>query len=391
MRAGARLTAAIGVLDAVCAGQPAEQALTNWARGSRFAGSGDRAAVRDLVFTALRCRRSHAALGGAETGRGLILGQLAETGQDPGPLFTGTGHDPAPLSGAEAARLAAPPVLPLLVALDCPDWIAPALEASLGAGFAPVMQSLRRRAPVFLRVNAARGSRAAAAAALAAEGVTARPHPLAETALEITANARRLRQTRAYAEGLVELQDAASQAVVAALPRTGGRVLDYCAGGGGKALAIAALDPRADIIAHDAAPRRMADLPARAARAGARVALADAAGVARAAPYDLVLCDVPCSGSGAWRRAPEGKWRLDAAALAGLFHTQAQILDRAAGLVAPGGTLAYATCSLLADENETQADAFLGRAGGAFRAGRRLRLTPLDGGDGFFLGLAHRV
>ncbi|PKP84716.1 MAG: SAM-dependent methyltransferase, partial [Alphaproteobacteria bacterium HGW-Alphaproteobacteria-2] len=218
MQRAARLAAAAEVLDTVLAGQPAEQALINWARGHRFAGSGDREAIRNSVFSALRCLRSHAALGGAETGRGLILGQMAEAGEDVAALFTGEGHAPAPLTDAERAHLAGPPEMPRNVALDCPDWLAPQLEASLGADFAQVMQALRRRAPVFLRVNAARCTRDEAAARLAAEGVETQPAPLAETALEVTAGARGLRATRAYTEGLVELQDAASQAVAAALP-----------------------------------------------------------------------------------------------------------------------------------------------------------------------------
>lgn len=390
MQRAARLAAAAEVLDAVLAGQAAEQALINWARSHRFAGSGDRSAIRDAVFTALRCQRSHAALGGSGTGRGLILGQMAEAGEDVATLFTGEGHAPAPLTPAERAHLLAPPPMPRNVALDCPDWLAPRLEAALGIEFEPVMRALRHRAPVFLRVNAARASRAEAAARLAAEGIGTQPVSLAETALEVTAGARRLRSTQAYAEGLVELQDAASQAVVAALPLApGARVLDYCAGGGGKALAMAALCPGAQILAHDAAPGRMADLPARAARAGARIALADAAALRAAAPFDLVLCDVPCSGSGAWRRAPEGKWRLDPAGLAALVATQAAILDAAAPLVAPGGVLAYATCSLLDDENAGGVAAFRARTPG-WREVRNLRLTPLDGGDGFFLALLMR-
>ena len=204
MTPAARLSAAIDVLDRVLAGTPAEQALTNWGRGSRFAGSGDRAAVRDLVFDALRCRRSFAGLGGAETGRGLILGGLRAAGADPAPLFTGQGHAPAPLTEAETS---APSPLSDLQALDCPDWLAPPLRRSLGADFAPVMQALRQRAPIFLRVNIARQTREAAQARLAEEGVETEAHPLAETALVVTQNARMVGSTPSYLEGLVELQD----------------------------------------------------------------------------------------------------------------------------------------------------------------------------------------
>jgi 16S rRNA (cytosine967-C5)-methyltransferase len=386
MTPAARLAAAIGVLDRVLAGLPAEQALTNWGRASRFAGSGDRAAVRDTVFAALRCRRSFAALGGGETGRGLVLGGLRSSGVDPGTLFTGEGHAPAPLTNAESQ---APAPLEELVALDCPDWLAPALQRSLGADFAPVMRLLQHRAPVFLRVNRARLTREEAQARLAAEGIATTPHGLAPQALEVTQNARKILGSAAYLEGLVELQDVASQAVAEAVPlAAGARVLDYCAGGGGKTLAMGARLPL-QLFAHDAEPRRMRDLPRRAGRAGLSVRLLETAAVARAAPFDLVLADAPCSGSGSWRRDPEGKWRLTEARLTGVCALQAQILDRCAGLVAPRGRLAYATCSLLEAENRTQITRFLQRNPG-WTVEREHRLTPLQGGDGFYLAVLAR-
>lgn len=393
MTPAARVAAAIGLLDAILAGAPAEQALTSWARGHRFAGSGDRAAIRDLVFDALRCRRSFAAMGGAgaaaPTGRQLMLGALRAAGADPAAVFTGAGHAPPAPDPAELAGLPGPGDLPELVALDCPDWLAPALRTSLGAEFAAVMAALRRRAPVFLRVNLARATRAAAQAALAAEGIGTRPHPLAATALEVVENARMLRGSAAYRDGRVELQDAASQAVVEALPlRDGLRVLDHCAGGGGKTLAMAGLC-RGRFAAHDADPGRMRDLPARAARAGVRVTRLATAGLARAAPWDLVLLDVPCSGSGAWRRSPEGKWALTPARLAELCATQRRLLAAGRDLVAPGGHLAYVTCSLLDCENAAQIADFLEENPGWRQVSGR-RLTPLDGGDGFYLAVLTR-
>ncbi|MCB6177234.1 RsmB/NOP family class I SAM-dependent RNA methyltransferase [Rhodobacter sp. Har01] len=380
MTPAARAAAAIEVLDRVLAGESAEKVLTAWARASRFAGSADRAAVRDLVFEALRCRRSFAALGGGMTGRGLVLGGWRAAGRTPwddGP------HAPPPEGPADQGR---PPQG--AEALDVPDWLEPALQRALGADYAPVMQAMRQRAPVVLRVNAARAARDAAAARLAAEGIATRPHPLAAFALEVTEGARKVQASQAYATGLVELQDAASQAVVEALPlRDGMRVLDLCAGGGGKTLAMAAR-ARLALWAHDAAPRRMADLPARAARAGIAVSLTDRPEAT--APYDLVLADAPCSGSGSWRRDPEGKWALTPDRLADLTAVQAQILDRAASLVAPGGVLAYATCSFLREENESQVAAFRARSPG-WTLDREARFTPLQAGDGFFLAILRRA
>ena len=383
MTPAARLSAAIEVLDRVLDGQSAEAALTGWARGHRFAGSGDRAALRDLVFDALRCRRSHAALGGGLTGRGLILGGLREAGGNEAALFCGQGHAPAVVGSADAGRLPE-----RLEALDCPDWLAGRLQASLGEAFPAVMQALRHRAPVFLRVNRRKGSVAQALVALGLDKIAAIPHPLASHAMEITRNARKIKTSQAYATGLVELQDAASQAVIeaafAALPlRPGDRVLDFCAGGGGKSLAIAA---QADVAlwAHDANKSRMADLPNRVARAGVTVTLTQNPAVT--GPYDMILTDVPCSGSGSWRRDPMGKWALTAARLVELTRMQSMILDQAAALLAPNGTLAYVTCSMLDDENTAQIARFLARHPG-WRQRLAQQWTPLQGGDGFFLAL----
>jgi 16S rRNA (cytosine967-C5)-methyltransferase len=381
MTPGARASAAIAVLDRILNGEPAEQALTNWGRASRYAGSGDRAAVRDLVFQALRRRRSYAVFGGGEDGRGLILGHYRAEGLDPMAIFTGQGHDPAPLDdgGFSSPQGNA--------ALDCPDWLAPRLQASLGDDFGDVMRALQQRAPVFLRVNLARCDVQTAQAQLAADGIATKLNNLAKSALEVTENARKISASRAYADGLVELQDAASQAVVQALPLTDGmRVLDHCAGGGGKTLAMAA-QSRLKLWAHDAAPGRMRDLPERAKRAGIKVTLTESPEMS--APYDLVLTDAPCSGSGSWRRDPQGKWALSEEKLRSLGEIQAGILDRAAAMVASGGWLAYATCSVLAEENEGRVDDFIARTN-SWTVVRTLRLTPLDGADGFFLALMAR-
>ncbi len=382
MTPSARAAAAIAVLDRILAGEAAEQALTNWGRASRFAGSGDRAAVRDLVFQALRCRRSYAAQGGALTGRGLVLGHFRSEGLDTDTIFTGEGHAPAPVAGEDGHQPQRNE------ALDCPDWLAPRLEQSLGEDFPAVMAALRQRAPVFLRVNVQRCSVAEAQERLAREVITTRRNHLAKNALEVTENARKIQTSSAYADGLVELQDAASQAIVEALPLTEGmRVLDLCAGGGGKTLAMAAR-ARLKLWAHDATPGRMRDLPVRAARAGVKVSLAEIP--EKTAPYDLVLTDVPCSGSGSWRRDPQGKWALTAGKLAELAAVQSGILARAAAMVGSGGWLAYATCSLLDEENGGRIATFLAD-NPAWRQERSLRLTPIDGADGFFLSLLTRI
>lgn len=385
MTPAARVQAAIEALDKILAGAAAEQVLTNWGRAARYAGSGDRAAVRDHVFTALRQRQSAAALGGGATGRGLMLGLLRAAGIDPAGVFTGAPYAPAALTAPEAA-LATQPVcladLPEAVALDCPDWLLAPLRAALGEGCAPSLAAMRDRAPLFLRANTLWGSREDACALLAEDGVDALAHPLAPTALEVRGGETRLRASRAMAEGAVEVQDAASQALVEALPlQPGWRVLDYCAGGGGKTLALGARAP-VSLVAHDANPARMRDLQPRARRAGLKVREMPTAALPASA-FDLVLVDAPCSGSGTWRRQPEAKWALTPQRLADLAALQGQILDTAMGHVGPGGVLAYATCSLLQAENEAVADAFVHRHGwiclGQHRFG--LAVPDLAGGD----------
>jgi 16S rRNA (cytosine967-C5)-methyltransferase len=379
----ARISAAIEILDRVLAGAAIDQALTNWGRGNRFAGSGDRAAIRDLVFDAWRCKRSYAALGGAETGRGLMLGRSRAKADDLSALFTGIGHAPAAISDVDVPCSAT-----VTEALDCPDWLEPRLRQSLGDQFADILRALQNRAPVFLRVNLARTTRSAVMAELASEGIDAAPHALADSALKVLGSTRKLMITKPYMSGLIDLQDAASQAVVGAIPLSVGQsVLDFCAGGGGKTLALAAR-ANLNIWAHDAEPARMRDLPARAQRAGAKIGFVT--NPAQHAPYDLVLVDAPCSGSGSWRRDPAGKWALTEARLIQLLQVQASILDQTAPLVAKDGLLAYVTCSLLADENQHQISRFLAQTP-EWELLTDRSLTPLDGCDGFYLAILKRV
>ena len=379
MTPGARLSAAIEVLDAIAGGLAAEQALTRWARQSRFAGSKDRAAVRDHVFDVLRQKRTAAHYGRGDTGRALMIGVLHGQGADLEALFTAGGHAPTPLSDAERAFPQAPE--DRATRLNLPDWLLPLFDAALGEKADAAAMALQERGPICLRVNTARIAVPAAQELLAEEGVQTRANPLADAALTVIEGQRRIRNSSAFADGYVELQDAASQAVVAALP-LGGRVLDYCAGGGGKALALA-MDPTREITAHDIDPRRMSDLSPRAARAGVEISLADTEKAEAGAPYDLVLCDAPCSGSGAWRRAAEGKWTLTPDRLAELTAIQDQILDTAVALTQPNGVLAYATCSLFREENEARVEAFLARHPG-WKIARMDRYDVTAEGDGFF-------
>jgi 16S rRNA (cytosine967-C5)-methyltransferase len=382
MTPAARVQSAIEILDEVLAGAPTEQALIRWARQNRFAGSKDRAAVRDHVFQAVRCKRSFAVLGGAETGRGLMIGQMREIGGDLSEIFSGTKYGPDALTEDERAEFGKLDQSQDAIKVDLPDWLWEQFEESLNDKAFEAAQSLRHRSKVFLRANIRKASQQQALAALANEGIEAIPHWLSKTALEVTANPNRINQSSTFKEGLVELQDAASQAVCdfLSLPKSG-QILDFCSGGGGKALAMAAAT-NARIVAHDADPRRMSDLPNRSKRAGVSIEIQEK--IAKGSQFDLVLCDVPCSGSGSWRRAPDGKWLLTQEKLDGLLKVQAKILADCAELVVPGGELAYATCSVLKDENRVQINTFL-KSNSNWRMVEDRQFLPQDGGDGFYV------
>ncbi len=379
MTPAARIAAAIEVLDRIVAGDAAERALTAWARGSRFAGSKDRAAIRDHVFGVLRKRRSCAVWGGGTDGRALMIGALLADGIDPATMFTGEGHAPAPLAEGEGGDAPQGPD-----ALDLPDWLLDRFRASLGDQAEAVAEVLRHRAPIMLRVNLRKGGVDGALASLFNDGVEAEPDPISPTALRVSAGERRIRLSAAYADGLVELQDGSSQAAVDELPlESNWNILDFCAGGGGKILAMAGR-VQARITAHDADPNRLKDLEPRAERAGVDVAVLPSG--ALTGPYDLVLADVPCSGSGTWRRAPEAKWALSPERLAQLQAIQAGILEQVAPMTQ---RIAYMTCSVLDDECHDQVAAFVARHPD-WQLSAEHRWLPGPSGDGFYLALITR-
>lgn len=382
MTPAARYAAAIEVLDKILAGDPAEKSLTAWARGNRYAGSKDRAAVRDHVFDVLRAKRSLGVLGGGETGRLLILGLLRRAGIAPDTVFGAGGYGPAALTPDEAAEDDVQ--LSQAAACDIPDWLWPDWQASLGADSVACAQVQQARAPVYLRINQRRTTVDDSIAQLADDGIVAVPHPKVKTALEVIENERRVKLSRPYLTGQVELQDAASQAAMLSLDiAPGATVLDYCAGGGGKSLALADMYDTT-ITAHDIAEARMSDIPARAGRAGVTVSVVGPQALSSDARFDVVLCDAPCSGSGTWRRTPDAKWRLTPEQLNEYNDLQSDVLASGAKYVRANGMLIYATCSVLNCENEDIVAAFCATHPEWARA-KTLRLTPTQHNDGFFL------
>lgn len=386
MTPAARVAAAIAVIDRWRTGAAGlDRVLAGWGRENRYAGSGDRRAIADLVYDTTRRLRSAFWVtgGGPEDGRAALIGSLTLDGCDLAGLFDGSAHAPAPLTEAETAALRLDlDTAPRGVRLDLPDWLLPDLSHLTE----DALTTLRQRAPLDLRVNRLKADPAAALAALAEDGIAATPVDLAPLALRITSGARRVAACRAYLDGLVEIQDAASQAAAAfAEAEPGETVLDFCAGGGGKTLALGAdMGGKGRLLAHDADPHRLKQLAPRAARAGLKVETVGPRELPSLADRcDLVFVDAPCSGSGAWRRNPDAKWRLSRQRLRSLMRMQAQILDQASVLVRPGGRFVYATCSLFPGENAAQIDDFLSRRRDIHVDGT-LDLPPNRGGDGFF-------
>lgn len=385
MTPGARVSAAIAVLDQIGRGTPAEKALTGWARASRFAGSKDRAAVRDHVFDVLRARRS---LGDGD-GRSLMLRLGLREGWVLDDLFVGIGHAPAAMTASERAALSVPLALEEAASCDIPDWLWPHWHESLRDDAVAVAQAQQGRAEIFLRVNRGKADADTAIASLAEDGITTERHANVAGCLRVTDNPRKVKAARAYLEGLVELQDAASQSAIAAVPLSrDARILDYCAGGGGKSLGFADRG-HVTVFAHDIDPRRMRDLPVRATRAGVQITTLTTKALAQHGPFDVVFCDAPCSGAGTWRRAPDAKWRLTAERLADLTQSQDAVLEGAAPLVAADGVLVYATCSVLESENDAAIGRFIAE-NDDWRVSLSKQILPDGQGDGFYYAILMR-
>ena len=382
MTPAARINAAIDLIDRIQSGELVDRALASWGRNNRYAGSKDRASIGDIVYDVLRKKQSYSALGGGQTGRALLLGFVRASGQDPETIFGIDRYAPPKLS--EDERIFGKSDGPATDEItDFPDWVWPELVKSYGDKAAAIARALGNRAPIYLRVNLAKSSREDAIKSLVSEGITGKPNPLSPSAIQVLDGARKIRNSTSFLTGKVELQDASSQAVSDLVPlQTGQTLLDFCAGAGGKALAVAGR-VSGDFYAHDAEPRRMKDLTPRASRAGVSVKQVSIEDLNPGTQFDTVLVDAPCSGSGSWRRDPQGKWLLTQEKLDQVTQLQEKILNQVSTLVGPKGHLVYATCSLFERENKLQVEKFLDR-NKAFSLLSEHHFTPLEGGDGFY-------
>lgn len=374
MRLGGRLAAAIEVLaDIGKRHRPASDALRDWGLNHRFAGAGDRAAIGNIVYDALRRKRSAAWLLDSDEPRAAALGALVlGTGRDgasiaaalEGDRFAPAQLDDGEIAALRAERLAAAPDA---VRADCPDWCVPLVAETFGDAWPAELEAMAMRPPLDLRVNTLAAERDKVLAGLRGTGAAATalaPHGIRIPPIEGDGRHPNVQAEPAFRKGWFEVQDEGSQIAAHLAGATAGmQVLDYCAGAGGKTLALAAaMDNRGQIFAHDAGKQRLAPIFERLRRAGVRnVQTVDAAAGLEplAGQMDLVLVDAPCTGSGTWRRRPDAKWRLGERQLAIRLDEQAAILAAARGYVKPGGRLVYVTCSVFARENGHQVAAFL--------------------------------
>lgn len=377
MRPGARIAAAIEILDDMFVHhRPVATALADWGKTHRFAGSGDRNAIGHMVYDGLRHKAAAAHILQSESSRAIVIGGMREQGvsaSDIAAMCTGGDHTPEPLSDHERARLetATTADAPSWVTGNYSQWLHPSLKRVFGDRLEIEGQALAQRASADLRVNTLRATRDKVMKSLNGYGAIELhmaplgiriPAPVGDTRIP------NLQAEAAYQAGWCEIQDEGSQ-IAAAMTGAGPRsqVLDLCAGGGGKTLAMAAnMQNTGQIYAFDDDRTRLKPIFERIRRAGVRnvqvLRAGDLTALDEMGPrFDIVLADAPCTGSGTWRRKPDAKWRLKPANLAERQKEQQAVLDQAVKSVRPGGRLIYVTCSVLADENTDQIDAFLER------------------------------
>ena len=378
MTPAARLSAAIELIETIDAQRiPAAGALKEWGTAHRFAGSGDRAAISGLVWDVLRRRASSAWIMGEDTARSRLLGMLKlERGLNADAIATlcdGSRFAPSPLVDAERTALSENSLAnaPAHIAGDYPEWLDPYFSQVIGEDRVAEAAAMASRAPLDLRVNTLKAKREKVQASTAHLHTMPTQWSPNGLRIEMSADARNpgIQAEEAFIKGQIEVQDEGSQlAALLSAAKPGEQVIDLCAGAGGKTLALAAMMAgKGRLIATDSDKRQLAPIHERLSRAGVHncdVRTPKGEGDALSdikASADLVMIDAPCTGTGTWRRNPDAKWRVRPGALEVRLKSQVQVLDRAAGLVKPGGRIAYVTCSVLDAENGDQIRQFLAR------------------------------
>ncbi|WP_027062736.1 RsmB/NOP family class I SAM-dependent RNA methyltransferase [Mesorhizobium loti] len=428
MRLGGRLAAAIEVLEDIGRRhRPVADALKDWGLSHRFAGGGDRAAIGNIVYDALRHKRSAGWLLGEDTPRAIGFGALllewGQTAQSLNDALEGDKFAPPLLSATELQTIAECQLAdaPGAVGADIPDWCEPLFERAFGETWVEEGAALATRPPLDIRVNTLQADRAKVLKELAdtgAEAARIAPQGIRIPPIDGDGRHPNVQAEPAFQKGWFEVQDEGSQiAATLAGAEAGMQVLDFCAGAGGKTLALsAAMDNRGQIFAHDAEKARLAPIFDRIRRSENRnvqVVTKPAELAPLGNHMDIVLVDAPCTGSGTWRRRPDAKWRLTQRQLDARKGEQSAILDAAKAYVKPGGLLVYITCSVFDEENGEQIAAFRERSSGfvpvdhralwnghfpghetaaRIGAGGDISLSPaLSGTDGFYFCAMRRT
>ncbi|MGB7287534.1 MAG: RsmB/NOP family class I SAM-dependent RNA methyltransferase [Salaquimonas sp.] len=372
MRLGGRVQAAIEVLEDMRARKrPAADALKDWGLAHRFAGSGDRSAIGNLVYDTLRKQLSTAWLMDDDSASSLVFRTLHKqwgTGiAQMQEAFTDDKFAPEiPVEKLEAAKARDFAFADAYIEADVPQWCADLLEENFEEDWVKEAQALSERAPLDLRVNTLKADREKVLKALDSMG--AKPTDIARQGIRIAGGKGPKRLPNVMAEagfqkGWFEVQDEGSQLVADLVyAQPGEQIFDFCAGAGGKTLALcASMENKGQVHAFDSNKQRLASIYERLKRAGTRNVQVhapkdDLTGLE--GKMDRVLIDAPCTGSGTWRRRPDAKWRLTPDTLEARMDDQVQVLDQAAKFVRPGGYLVYVTCSVFPQENEHQVYAF---------------------------------
>ena len=380
----------IEILDTYLNEAKIDFVLRKWAIKHRFAGSSDRRKIKDIIFDIIRQKKSCEHVGGGFSGRNLLIGYLKLKGTELSSVFDNSKFGPEELTIKEQNINVDFSNLSNIYELDFPSWLIPILRRSLLNEFSNVVKALRNRSHIQLRVNLKKISRLNAMKKLQKNNIECEINELCSTALNVLNGAQHILTSPCFENGFVELQDAGSQLVSELIEiNYNDKVLDMCAGAGGKSLAIscgAELD--ATYFAWDINFDRMKDIDARSKRAGVKIE--KVIKLSSKSFYNKIIIDAPCSGSGSWRRDPEGKWRLDEDILDDYVKTQKELILKGLKLLAPRGQILYITCSILDIENGKLIDDLISSEL-SLKLVRSISLVPSSKSDGFYGAVLEKV
>ncbi len=399
MRKDAQANAAISILDEFLDGQNLNIIFSNWTKNNRYAGSSDRESIRNIVFDILRVKKTFTSVLEKEkqpiNGRALVFLYSVYYRLNLNEIFTGQTYGPVKLTNFEKefSKLSNENINECFGITDnIPDFLTAEFKRSLGKNFRNAMRLLERRAPISIRVNPLKSDVSSILECLSSEGMKGKKSKTVRYGINITGNPRRLAQIQAFKDGCFEVQDLHSQKTIEDLPvNEHTKVLDYCAGAGGKILSIAcSLNGNGKFYIHDIDKRKLKEADLRAKRAGVKFKRLDIENLQKyCCSFDSVIADVPCSGSGTWRRNPQQKWRITPESFNEILIRQTIILNEIKDLIKKNGYIFYITCSVLKIENEEVIYKFLSD-NKHFRLLNKKDVTIDNHGDGFFCAVLQK-